>query len=123
MTFALATVDVVRAQLDRVMTAAGWHLSFADHESVQHCPPFADNVTNHLHPFLAPTIDWHAGDPDHVEATDFDAKLHRAANVFDLMPWLARQALDARMSQGQAIVAAHGLNGRGGQRSRAGQRT
>jgi hypothetical protein len=38
--------------------------------------------------------------------TDFDGKLYRSANVFDLTAWLARQALDSRMSDGRAIVAA-----------------
>jgi hypothetical protein len=32
--------------------------------------------------------------------------MHRAANVFDLIPGLARQALDERMHDRQAIVAA-----------------
>jgi hypothetical protein len=106
MTFSFVSVDDARAQLDPVMAAAGWRVSFADHEAVQYCPPVAEDLTNHLQPFVIPSIDWHAGEP--LEATDFDAKLHRAANVFDLMAWLARQALDERMSDRRAIVAAHG---------------
>jgi len=108
MTFACDSVDAVRVQLDPVMAAAGWRVSFADHESVQYCAPVAESLTNHKYPFVVPSVDWFAGDAQQVEATDFDGKMHRAANVFDLMPWLARQALDERMHDGRAIVAAHG---------------
>lgn len=106
MTFACESVDALRAQLEPVMNAAGWRVSFADHESVQWAAPVAETFANHKYPFVVPSVDWHAGEPHQVEATDFDAKLHRAANVFDLIAWLARQDLDARMLNGQAIVAA-----------------
>ena len=106
MTFACETVDAVRAQLDPVMAAAGWRVSFADHEAVQWAAPVAETFANQKYPFVIPSVDWHAGELDVIEATDFDGRLHRAANVFDLIPWLARQDLDARMLDGQAIIAA-----------------
>jgi hypothetical protein len=72
-------------QLDPVLAAAGWRVSHSDHEAVQYCAPVAETLTNRKYPFVAPTIDWYAGEPGHVEAIDFDAKLYRAANVFDLI--------------------------------------
>ena len=113
MTFACETVDAIRAQLDLVMAAAGWRVSFADHESVQWAAPVAEDLTNHLHPFLVPSVDWFAGDAGQVEATDFDGKMHRAVNVFDLMPWLARQALDERMHDRRATSSRHTGAGEG----------
>ena len=35
MTFAGKSVEAIRMQLDPVLAAVGWRVSFADHESVQ----------------------------------------------------------------------------------------
>ncbi len=100
------SVEAIRAQLDPMMAAIGCCMSFSDHESVQWIAPVAENLKHHSYPFIVPSSDWFSGDPQHLEMTDFDGKLHRSANVFDLTAWLARQALDSRMSDGRAIVAA-----------------
>jgi hypothetical protein len=100
------SVDAIRAQLDPVLAAIGWSVSFSDRGAAQWSAPVAERFTNHSYPFVIPSVDWHVDEPHHIEATDFDAKLYRAANVFDLMAWLARQALDVRMHDRRAIVAA-----------------
>jgi hypothetical protein len=107
------SVEAIRAQLDPLFASSGWSVSFSDHAPVQWIAPVAEKLKHHSYPFIVPSVDWFSGDPQRLEMTDFDAKLQGTASVFDLMAWLARQALDARMHDRRAIVAAKGAAGGG----------
>jgi hypothetical protein len=122
------SVETIRTQLDPMLAAAGWRISFADGEFRQWAAPCAPKiapsnspfarpsiprVTHHSYPFLVPTIDYFSGDPRQLELTDFGGRVERVTTVEELAMWLERLARDSRISDARAIVAAKGRR-RGG---------